>query len=58
MNYESGGFGGAVLGSIFVPNGYCFKWITNITNVSHLAKDEWETSDLIRFFIEMQNETE
>ena len=35
----------------------CIKWINNITKIRHLAKDEWETSDLIRFFIEMQNET-
>ena len=31
---------------------------TKITQVRHFAKDEWETSDSIRFFIEMQNKTE
>ena len=31
---------------------------SEITKVKHLAKDEWETSITIRFFIEMQNETE
>ena len=37
------------------------KWTTDftkVTQVRHLAKDEWEASDSIRFFIKMQNETE
>ena len=34
------------------------KWTTDVTKVRHFAKDEWETSDSTRLFIEMQNETE
>ena len=34
------------------------KWTTDFTKERHFARAEWETSDSIRLFIEMQNETE
>ena len=36
----------------------CTTDFPKVTQVRHLAKDEWETIDSIRLFIEMQNETE